>query len=258
MSSYRAELHEITRQLDLPQPLRARILLELASDLAGLEAELVSTGMSAEQAHAEAVRTLIPSPESLRDLMEVHRSLYRRLVDRFSDPARHRLERAALILASAALFAVGVIRLGRSGILANPAPMSGPLLGVAMVVVVVSVWKTFSLVVRREHDLGKLRSGSWILPGAALVAVVLALGGSVLDLYGVSGSLEADLTRQTTVLLGWLRRDMGLLSLGLLTSGIGLGMWLVIASGIARVEQTEAEIVSGFEHGTVRGQTERS
>jgi hypothetical protein len=168
-------------------------------------------------------------------------------VDRFSDPARHRLERSALGLTSVALFAIGLLRLARSGILNDPAPMSLPLLAVGMAVVVVSVWKLFALRVWREHDLTRLRRGLWILPAGAAVAATLALAGSALDLYAVAGTLESNLSGQMTELLRWLRRDAGLLSLGLLTSLIALGMWLLIAAGIARVEQAEAEIIAGIE-----------
>jgi hypothetical protein len=67
-----------------------------------------------------------------------------------------------------------------------------------------------------------------------------------LDLYAVAGRLVADPSAQTMELLRWLRRDMGLLALGLLTSAIAWAMWLLIAAGVARVEQAEAEVLAGI------------
>jgi hypothetical protein len=50
MIAYRHELRAVYDRLDLPQPLRARVLLELATDLAGLEAELLSAGLPPDEA----------------------------------------------------------------------------------------------------------------------------------------------------------------------------------------------------------------
>jgi hypothetical protein len=255
MSSYRSELRAVAEQLDLPHPMRARVILELASDLAGLEAELVASGVTPAQARDRAIQTLIPSAGPLRELRDIHRPLYRRLVDRFSDPVRHRLERLALALISVALCSIGLARLAGSGFLTDPAPLSALLLAVGLMVVVVSVWKTFALRVRREHELAGLRSGMWLLPAAATVSAVLALGGSAVDLYAVAGLLEADLTAQGMELVRWLRRDAGLLSAGLLVSSIALGLWLLIEAGIARVEQAEAEMMAGIETDAYAGNT---
>ena len=73
MIAYRHELRAVYDRLDLPQPLRARVLLELATDLAGLEAELLSAGLPPDEARARAVRTLVPSAEALHELREIHR-----------------------------------------------------------------------------------------------------------------------------------------------------------------------------------------
>jgi hypothetical protein len=246
MIAYRHELRAVYDRLDLPQPLRARVLLELATDLAGLEAELLSAGLPPDEARARAVRTLVPSAEALHELREIHRPLYARLVDRFSDPTRHRIERVALVLASVTLFALGLLRLIGGGLLNEPAPMTVPVLGVTFAVVVVSVWKFFALTVKREHDLDALRCGLWILPVAAAAAAAMAIAGTALDLYSVAAGLEADLSGQVIVLVRWLRRDMGLLSAGLLTTLIALGMWLLLSAGVSRMEQAEADIAAGI------------
>lgn len=67
-----------------------------------------------------------------------------------------------------------------------------------------------------------------------------------MDLYAVAGRLEADPSAQMAERLTWLQRDMELLALGLLTSAIAWAMWLLIAAGVARVEQAEAEVLAGI------------
>jgi len=241
-----SELRDLAERLDLPQPVRARVILELVSDLADLESELTASGLSPEEARSRAVRMLVPSPEALRDLREVHRPLYARLVDRFSDPARHRLERAVLAVASVALFALGLSRLLGAGMLDLRAPLTLPVLATALAAAAASVWKLFALYVKKQHDVEALESGLSLLPAAAAAASAFAVAGFALDLYGVAGRLEADLSGQASVLLNWLQRDMGLLSAGLLTTLASLGMWLFLSAGVARVRQAEAAVLAGL------------
>jgi hypothetical protein len=246
MSAYADELRRVAERLDLPQPVRARVVLELASDLSDLEAELVAGGEPVAAARERAVRTLVPSDEALGQLLELHRPLYRRVADRFSDPLRHRGERLALAVVSSALFVVGMARLAGAGLLSDASRAVAPLLAIALAVVTVSVWKGFQLRVRGDHDVASLRSGMWVLPLAAVLGTLVALGGSALDLYGVAGRLEADVAGQAAELLAWLRRGSALLGLGLLVTSLALGLWLVLEAGIARVEQAEMSILAGI------------
>jgi hypothetical protein len=260
MTSRYPELREVVDRLELPQPVRARVILELASDLADFESELMASGLSAEEARARAARMLIPSPDALSELQDLHRPLYARLVDRFADPARHGLERVALVAASVGLFGLALSRLVGTGLLDAPAPLTVAVLAVGFLVAALSVWKGFALYVARRHELKTLESGLWLLPIAAAAAVALAGVGLALDLYAVAGQLEADLSGQAAVLVGWLQRDMGLLSTGLLTALAALGMWLLLSAGVAGVRQAEADLLAGLDPEAQLGnkETERS
>jgi hypothetical protein len=247
MTSRYPQLREVVDRLELPQPVRARVILELASDLADFESELMASGLSAEEARARAARMLIPSPDALSELQDLHRPLYARLVDRFADPARHGLERVALFAASIGLFGLALSRLVGTGLLDSPAPLTLAVLAVGFCVAVLCTWKGFALFVARHHELKKLERGLWLLPVAAAAAIALAGTGLVFDLYGVAGRLEADLSGQVMVLVRWLRRDMGLLSAGLLTALTALGMWLFLSAGVARARQAEADLLAGLD-----------
>ncbi|HUF75232.1 MAG TPA: hypothetical protein VMM35_03095, partial [Longimicrobiales bacterium] len=79
--------------LDLPQPDRARILEEIATDLEELRAELVLRGVPEGQAEARAVELLAPSDAAVRALVHVHEPRYRSLTRRFSSSVMRRSER---------------------------------------------------------------------------------------------------------------------------------------------------------------------
>jgi hypothetical protein len=197
MTSRYPELREVVDRLELPQPVRARVILELASDLADFESELMASGLSAEEARARAARMLIPSPDALSELQELHRPLYARLVDRFADPARHGFERVALFAASVGLFGLAVSRLLGTGLLDSPAPLMVAVLAVGFCVGTLCVWKVFGLFVARHHELKKLERGLWLLPVAATAAIALAGAGLAPTRHGPAVRRIADRAHRT-------------------------------------------------------------
>lgn len=243
MTDFTPELRDIGAALDLPGPVRARILLELGGDLADMREALVAGGMAPEEAHRRAVDTLVPEPAALAALAGQHRPFYQRLADGLADPVRHRLERAGLIAGVAALLGIGLIVLSDFDLLTDPAPATIPLLALGAALGGLALWKLFEVHVLRDHRPRRLRRGLGWLPVVATAAIVLALGGVAVDLYVVAGHLQADAADQTSVLLAWLRRDAAMASLGLIVGSLALALWIWLSAAIARVEQAEADVL---------------
>jgi len=120
MSRFSAELREMADRLSLPPSTRVRIVRELSADLEDLAAALERRGIAPEEARREAMRTLVPSPATLAELNACHRPLYERLVDRFADPVRHRLERTLFAVGLAALTALGIAALSLLDLFREP------------------------------------------------------------------------------------------------------------------------------------------
>lgn len=244
MSAFGSELHELAGRLSLPQPIRSRVLLELVADLQDLEASLRANGASAQEAHRRAVETLVPTADVLSELEGLHRPLYQRLVDRFSDPARHRVERAILVLVGGGLFLLWASWLGRESVFTDSSAFLWPLLALGLAMAVAGAWKGFELFVRKDHRSGRLRRGIWILPAVAVAAVVIGLGGVAFEFHSLAGRLAADGSREGVELLRWVRRDAAMLSIGLLVSSMAVLLWLAISAGLARVDQLEADLIA--------------
>lgn len=242
MTDFTPELREIAGALDLPGPVRARILLELGGDLDDMRDALVAGGMTPEEAHRHAVDILLPRPAALAALTGQHRPFYQRLADGLADPVRHRLERAGLIAGVAALLGFGLVVLSDFDLLGDPAPATIPLLALGTALGGLALWKLFELHVRRDHRPRRLRRGLGWLPAVATTSLVLALGGVAVDLYVVAGHLEAGATDRTSLLLAWLRRDAAMASLGLIVGSLAIALWIWLSAAIARVEQAEADV----------------
>lgn len=243
MTEFTPELREVAAGLDLPGPMRARILLELGGDLDDMRDALVVRGMAPEEAHRLAVEALIPEPAALAALTGQHRPLYQRLADGLADPVRHRLERVGLIAGVAALLGFGLLVLSDFDLLADPAPATIPLLALVAALGGLALWKLFEVHVLRDHRPRRLRRGLGWLPVVATATLVLALGGVAVDLYFVAGHLEAGATDRASLLLAWLKRDAATASLGLIVGSLAIALWIWLSASIARVEQAEADVL---------------
>lgn len=230
-------VRSVAAELDLPEPMRSRTLLELRGDLEAMVEALESRGVDAAAARRRALDALVPGPEALEALRRVHRPLYQRLVDRFSVAGRHRLERVLLVLLIAVYLAGGLATLGRFELLAWAAPSLWPVLIGAVAIGVLGVAKLFQLWVVGAHR--HLRRGLGLLLVLAGATLVAAFAGAVADFYGVADRLAGG-AAQLPVLLPWLQREMVLLSTALLAASAAGLFWLVASIRVARIEQTEA------------------
>jgi len=246
VTDFTPELRGIAAALDLPGPVRARILLELGGDLDDMRDALVADGMAPEEARRRAADVLVPEPAALAALAGQHRPFYLRLADGLADPVRHRLERAGLIAAVAALLGFGRIVLSDFDLLGDPAPATIPLLALGAALGGLALWKLFEVHVLRDHRPRRLRRGLGWLPVVATGAIVLALGGMAVDLYVVAGHLQAGAADQTSVLLAWLKRDAAVASLGPIVGSLAIALWIWLSASSARVEQAEADVLLSF------------
>lgn len=241
MRGFQAELRAVAEQLDLPQPVRSRILLELAADLEDLTAALLARGESEDEARRRALELLLPSGDAVEALRGVHRPLYQRLVDRFSERTRHRLERLLLAVVSVSVLGIGIGALTRVHLFTSPSPFLWPLLALAGLIVGVGLGTLLRLYVVKDHGLVHLRRGMFVLPVLACASASVGFIGLVLDFYVTAGAIEADVRLQPMLLLGWLRRDMPMLAVALLVMVVAGLFWFLAGLRIAHVEQAEAE-----------------
>lgn len=254
MNPVRAELRDIADRLDVPQPMRTRIVEELSADLHDMARELVVRGVPAEEAVQHALDRLLPTPDTVDRLSACHRGFYQRLADRFSDPARHRFERILFGLSLLLLAVIGAAVLASADLLRDPAIATLPLLGLGLATLGVVLWKLFELRVRKKHVSSRLQRGLGWLPALAVGAVVGTMLGLASELYAVSGRM-AELSGAATtgpgdirtILLPWLRRNAAMASIGLLVGGLSLGSWLWATAGVAQVAQAEQQLETSIE-----------
>ena len=240
MNEYGSVLRSLSDRLDLPQPARSRVLIEVAADLADLEAVYVQRGASPEEARARAVERLDLSDETIWELVRVHGSPLRRGLDRLGETGRRRWERLALVALLVFLLAGTRALLPSWGLLADAGRGLWIVALVAIPGILLAISKAYSLWGRDEYDPRKLRTG---------LDAVLALGG----LTAATGLTLWWFGLRTAYLVDWLTGGSATVVLSFqLAILLGI-LWLLLAGRTARVERGEAEMLLVEELGQPKG-----
>jgi hypothetical protein len=85
MSRFTDLLRRTNDRLDLPQPVKSRILLKIASDLDDMYRHFIGQGIAGNEAVRRVEEKFELSDNALRELVQVHESPFRKFLSRFSE-----------------------------------------------------------------------------------------------------------------------------------------------------------------------------
>jgi hypothetical protein len=243
MTHFAETLKQINEKLDLPQPVRSRVLLEIAADLEAVENHFLEEGLAPQTARRKAIEHCDLSDDALAQLVQVHMSWYRRFLDRLSAQAQTRWERTLVMILLAFVAATtGPIVLS-TRVFDVASPVVWPVLGIAVVAVIACGMKFYSLYLKQDHEPKRMSSG---LPGIlALGGVNLFIGtfGCWLELAHVARGTVMDPHVITASLAGWALSSSATLMVCYLTAILIALLWFLLANKVARIEQAEATLL---------------
>jgi hypothetical protein len=242
-------LRRISGELNLPEPTRSRILLEMASDLEALYEHYRARGLDDEEAFRRTEERVLASPEALQHLVAVHTTGYQRWLSHAAGRLRLSFE--------AILFIIGVVPMLALAMLAITAPAQGIepslllwlLLGLGTAIGAITLWKVYQLLFRRVRSTAVLHQGLFTLLFLGVVSPVLAGIAFLAGLYQAALAFGRTEPSEVVMLAAAERvvHDATLLSAGLLI-GIGAGMvWFVLVNRIAVIEQAESAALLAVE-----------
>lgn len=240
MSRFRDVLRKTNERLDLPQPAKSRILLEIAADLEDMFEFYVSEGMSEQEAERMAGEKFDISDGALAELVEIHESPLRKMLGILSLQAQTRWER--VVLGVTILFIAWFS--GRQAVSAEVFRDAGrygwAVAGFTFAALIVTVWHAYRLFIKKDHDIRRLRSGlPWLLMLGSASAVTGLFGSSV-GMYRAIGRATADMDRALHHMIGWGISCSALMLLSL-CSAIAAGLfWYLLMNKARNIELAEA------------------
>ena len=239
MSRFRDLLRRTNERLDLPQPEKSRILLEIAADLEDAFERYRSEGLGEDEAVRRAEEKFEVSDEALRELVEVHTSVFRKLLGRISGQAQTRWERALLVAVVVCIAAFAGRELLSAELFGRAGSFVWVVAGTGVAALVLTVIKTYTIYIRRDHDVRRLRTGLHWLPVLGGLSLAVGLYGVVLGLYRTVGSVPVEPAMHLGRLIGWGIRSSALALTGMLVSVAAGLVWFVLTNRVRALEVAE-------------------
>jgi hypothetical protein len=240
MSRFREFLKETSMKLDLPQPEKSRILLEIASDMEDLHAFYREQGLTEEEAAARTTETFALSDEALADLVRVHQSALQRLLGRVSAQACTRWER--LLIAFVLCFALAAAgrALLTTRLLAQATGYIWPILAFGAAALAIAAYHSVRLYILRKHAVRGLRRGIHGILGLGAASLVVSFGGSAVELYRATLRGVDDTPRALVFFVDWALGASATLIVGMIVAIVAAVIWFVLVDKVKRIEIAEA------------------
>ena len=239
MSRFAVYLRDARDKLDLPQPAKSRILLEIASDLEDLYQHYVDEGLPEPEAARRATDRLEASEEALAELVRIHQTPVRRFLDRLSAQARARWEKVALWALLLVFLVLAGPRVIGTPLIRQASAFVWPSLAITGVVALLALAQVYKLYIKREHRVTGLRRP---LAGFLyLAAVNLAVGGSgfLVELYRAARRALLDVDLALPLFVQWLLSGSAMLIVCLTTTLATGVIWFILLAKVASIEAAE-------------------
>jgi hypothetical protein len=240
MSRFSSLLRRTSDRLDLPQPQKSRILLEIAADLDDLYDFYISQGMTEEDAASKASEKFDLSDEALSELIEVHESMIRRFLGLISSQARSKWEKGVLSLVILFIAAYSGKQVASRQLLRDAGGFIWPVAGFTVAAAAVAVWQFYRLYIKKDHDIRRLRYGfSWLLLAGCGSAVTGILGSSI-GMYRTVGRMLVEGGSILKFIIDWGISSSALMMAALLSATAAGTIWSILAGKAGRIEEAEA------------------
>jgi hypothetical protein len=159
MNPFKPLLIDINKKLELPQPTKSRIILEIAADLNDTYQLYQSQGMSEDDALAKAKQKFDLDEHSLNELIYLHRSHFRRWFDHLSASAQTWWERLILICLFAFVLITGGITIMKIPLVEEASPFVWIILLLLIVSAAVFLQKIYQIYIKKDHHLPNVKRG---------------------------------------------------------------------------------------------------
>jgi hypothetical protein len=246
MTSFADVLKPLRSRLPLPQPARTRVLLEVAADLTDMYQHYLDAGLSEDEARSRAMDAFVVSDDALAELVRVHTSPVRRLLDRLSTQALSRWERVVLLVIAAVLaFVVGQVVLPGE-VFRVAGYLAWPALSCGVAGLVLGLIKFYQIYIKQDHELERARRGLDAIALFSGAQVLLGFLGAWFGLYLVARRIADDVEGAMVHVFNWLMSCSALLAVSLTGALLTAICWFWLARRVAGIADAEAVLLLGL------------
>lgn len=248
MNRFADVLNRVRDRLEIPEPARTRIVLEMAADLEDSYSYYLEQGNNEAKAERLAREAFGTSDEALGHLIKVHQSGIGGLADRVSSQVGRFWARS--LLAILLLFELWLARvvLTEEAFRFYVSPFVWPIAALALMGFGFTVWKLVQIFSKSGGSVSRLRSGLSVLLFCSGASLVVSFSGLF---YHLQRFFRLNFERAPESLFmnfaGWMASMSSMMTIGLLVAILSALVWFVLSSAVARAEmrQMEALLATG-------------
>ena len=183
MEYFKSLLIDINNKLELPQPIKSRIILEIAADLTDAYHTFNSQGMSEKEAIEAAKEKFNLDKKSLNELVHLHQTSFRRWFDHLSTTAQSWWERVILICLLTFIIISGGVTVMKVPIVEQASPFVWIIFILAILAFAVFLQKIYQIYIKKDHRLTSLKKGLPFLLFISGLSLLSCMWGYYWQLY---------------------------------------------------------------------------
>ncbi len=261
MNRFSPILKRINEKLDLPQPIRSRIIYEISADINDLYEYYRREGFGEEEAIGKAREKFEMSNTAVSQLIQIHNTNFRKLVTKLSDRTQSIWERIFLILILLIILLPSLIIILTSDFFENSSIFLWPMFILTGIALIIFTKKFYRLFLVKNHNTKKIRRGLPILLILAGSSFFTTVCGYFIELYtletkailyannfflllilNMGNPIEKGIVDQVS---SWLIRSSAMVMTGIAITIIILVLWFFLEQKIERIEKIEMNALLG-------------
>lgn len=246
MKRFARVLSEAHDHLQIPEPSRTRVLLEMASDLEDSYQFHLSQGCDETEATRRAEESFGTSEEALKHLTRIHESGLGGMQNRISNQIGRPWEKVLLVaIVAFEIWATAKI-VSHEAFFMFLSPFLWPIAALALAALGVTVWKLYQIFSQPGPDVREIRSGLGALlffSGASLAVTTCGFLFHIQRFFRLN--YEAAPESLFMNFAGWMATISFMMILGLLLAMLTALIWFVLINLATRSERREVEELLG-------------
>jgi len=245
-------LNNLNNKIDLPQPHKSKIILEISADLNDMFNYYLSKGLNEIEAVNRAKEKFELSDDIIADLSEIHSSLFRQWLEKTIGKTQDIWERILFSLLFIFLALATVFAIITTPFFSQSSLFVFPMMMLFIMVIVIWGIKFYQLYIKKDHTIKHLTIGVSLFKYLGIAILFLGLSGYFVELYFSEantlylGPLFVILITESTQLapvIDFLIRSSSLMMICLFAILVTGLLWFFINQKINAIELAEAEFL---------------
>ncbi|MCE5249207.1 hypothetical protein LLG96_03205 [bacterium] len=244
MNRFTALLREMSGRLDVPQPLKSRILLELAGDLEDLYATYINRGIAEETAMRMAVDKIAIGDEAVDLLIRLNDSAVKRFLRRFPSHVQRWIEVISWCVIMLAASCVLYMKASHGSLFID-GPFAWMLAGITLALCGITISRLYVLYIKRDHTVTRIRSGLPFMLFLGCLSILIGVDGFFLEIYSALIKAIYAGGKDVSGLISTLQGAFFFVALSFFLAATASVIWFVFTLKTLTIEQHEKAVLYG-------------